>query len=113
MENLNCIRNQFGSKRLLILGFAREGIDTLRFLRKLFPNKVIGIADRLEAGGLETEAGKIIKSEKKVKTFFGTDYLKSIGDYDVIIKAPGISPKVIKPFLKKTHILTSQTEIFF
>ncbi len=95
------------------MGFAREGQDTLLFLRRLFPDKVIGIADKLDARHLTIDAKKLLRKNKNINTHFGAEYLKSIGDYDVIIKSPGIPPKIVKPFLKKSQILTSQTEIFF
>lgn len=79
----------FANKKILILGFGREGRDTLRFLRKLFPEKKIGIADQK----------------------FDKNYLKKIKDYDVVIKTPGL------PFKKLTRNdlvkVTTQTEIFF
>lgn len=78
-------------KKILILGFAREGRDTLLFLRKKFPGKSIGVADQKQ----------------------GKNYLKKIRDYDVIIKSPGIPNSKIIPFLKKGQVVTSQTEIFF
>ncbi|HOK35198.1 MAG TPA: UDP-N-acetylmuramoyl-L-alanine--D-glutamate ligase [Candidatus Pacearchaeota archaeon] len=97
-------------KRILILGFGREGKDTLLFLRKIFPEKQIGIADKLEIKNLKLE----IKDYKKIKWYFGKDYLKAIDDYDIIIKSPGIPihlPEIEKA--KKEKKLTSQTEIFF
>src|SRR3989338_7397477 len=78
-------------KKILILGFGREGKDTLLFLRKKFPKKSIGIADQKQ----------------------GKDYLKKIKNYDVIIKSPGVPNWKIAPFLKKKQIVTSQTDIFF
>jgi UDP-N-acetylmuramoylalanine--D-glutamate ligase len=90
-------------KKILILGFAREGQDTLQFLRRLFPERVIGVADQNE---------KILRKGKGLKFYLGKDYLKEIGDYDVVIKSPGIPPKVL-PRLKKNQVLTSQAEIFF
>ena len=89
------ILNELKDKKILILGFGREGRDTLRFLRKLRaaggwrPEKKIGIADQK----------------------FDKNYLKKIKDYDVVIKTPGI------PFKKLTRNdlvkVTTQTEIFF
>lgn len=94
-------------KKILILGFAREGKDTYSFLRKVFPKKVLGIADRNENVKYQ------ISNDKKVNWHLGKDYLKAIKNYDVIIKSPGIPPKEILPFLTKNQKLTSQTEIFF
>jgi len=37
---------ELGNKKILILGFGREGEDTLLFLRKKFPHKNIDIADQ-------------------------------------------------------------------
>lgn len=76
-------------KKILILGFGKEGKDTLLFLKKLFPEKKIAIADQK----------------------FAKDYLDKMGDYDVIIKSPGIPFKILpKSALKK---ITTQTDIFF
>ena len=101
------------NKRILILGFAREGIDSFRFLRKLLPKKVLGIGDRLKISNLKSQISNLLKKDKKVRLHFGEDYLKAIKNYDIIIKTPGIPPKTIKPFLKKGQRVTSQTEIFF
>ena len=79
------------NKKILVLGLGKEGTDTVKFLKKLFPNKVLGIGD---------------KSLRK-------DYLKEIKNYDVVIKSPGIPihlPEIEKAFKQKK--ITSQTEIF-
>ncbi len=94
--------DQLKNKKVLILGFGQEGQDTFLLLRKLFPNKVIGIADKLE---------KLKKPDKKTVLYLGKDYLKSLKNYDIIFKTPGIPFKNIpRSYLRK---LTSQTEIFF
>lgn len=81
--------NELKDKKILILGFGREGRDTLFFLKKLFPKKKINIADQK----------------------FDKNYLKKLKGYDLIIKSPGIPFKILpKPALKK---ITTQTEIFF
>ena len=86
-------------KKILILGFGREGRDTLLFLRKIFPKKVFRIADQ------KTIKGKNIIIER--------NYLKALRKYDVIIKSPGVPMKTIKPYISKKQEVISQTKIFF
>ncbi|MDO8424389.1 MAG: Mur ligase family protein [bacterium] len=89
------------TKSILILGFGREGRDTFLFLRKLFPNKTLGIADR--------EYCEI--HYRNTKTYFGKDYLEATKAYDVVIKSPGIPYKIMpRETLKK---IITQTDIFF
>lgn len=115
--NLNYLKD----KSILILGFAREGIDTLRFLRKLFPEKILGIADRLNLEEFPDKTQKFLyhlfhgreKEKIRERLYLGENYLKALKDYDVIIKAPGIPSKTIRPFLTKRQKIISQTEIFF
>ncbi|MGM0438868.1 MAG: Mur ligase family protein [Patescibacteria group bacterium] len=94
--------NTLKNNKILILGFGREGRDTLRFLHDRFPNKEIGIADKAE---------EEIKESGDVKTFFGENYLDAIQDYEIIIKSPGIPFSLIKEF-EEEKIITSQTDIF-
>jgi UDP-N-acetylmuramoylalanine--D-glutamate ligase len=107
--------DELKNKKILILGLGREGIDSYKFLRKLFPKKVLGLADRVENKKQKTKNKKMIEKDKKVKCYFGKNYLKSIKKYDVVVKSPGISWEMIKPFLKsgKEIKITSQAEIFF
>ena len=88
-------------KKILILGLGREGMSSFKFLRKKFPEKIIGVADQRN----------LDFKEKDTKTHFGKDYLRAIGEYDLIIKAPGINKDLVKPYLTD-KIITSQTEIF-
>ena len=105
--------DELKDKRILILGFGKEGVDNFRFLRKLFPKNVLGIGDMLKLEELSDQARKTLKREKKIRFHLGKDYLKSLKNYDVIIKSPGIPPKVIAPFITKKQKVISQTEIFF
>ena len=99
--------SQLKDKEILILGLGKEGFSTLRFLKRIFPKKNLAIGDQ------KKEIYEKLKNYKKIKLYLGKDYLKAIKNYEVIIKSPGISPKIIKPYLKKNQILTSATEIFF
>ncbi|MDP4007343.1 MAG: hypothetical protein Q8P55_01990, partial [bacterium] len=93
------------NKKILILGFAREGRDVYRFLRKQFPSKVFGVADQKETLAHLPRKG--------VKLHLGIDYLSAIKNYDVVIKSPGIPLRMVSPLLKKKQELTSETDIFF
>jgi len=97
--------DELKNKEILILGFAREGRDTLQFLQKHFPDKVFGIADQKES------LPNLPKT--RVKLYLGKDYLKAIKQYDVIVKSPGIPLKIVNPLLKESQRLTSETDIFF
>lgn len=93
-------------KKILILGFGREGIDTYLALRKMFPAKILAIADK--------NKNLIIKKNKNLKLYLGKNYLAKIGEYDLVIKTPGIAPKALGGFEPKPpSAFTSQTEIFF
>ena len=106
--------DELKEKKVLILGFGREGIDTFKFLRKVFPEKVLGVGERSEIKNLKLKIKNLIKRGKKVKLHLGKDYLRALKDYDVIIKSPGVPihlPEVEKA--QKEGKITSQTEIFF
>ena len=87
--------NKLRSKRILILGFGREGKSTLRFLNKYLPEAIVAVADKNEMEGVK---------------HFGNQYLEAIYDYDIVIKTPGIS---LKDFDTKGVEITSQTDLFF
>ncbi len=94
--------DELKDKKVLILGFGREGKDNFLFLRKLFPKKIIGIADKLE---------NIKKPDENTSLHLGKNYLNLLKDYDVVIKSPGIPFKILpKSSLKK---IITQTDVFF
>lgn len=94
-------------KKLLILGLGKEGVSTLRFLRKKFPEKVISLADYKTIEKLEKDLQNIIKNDRYLELYLGSDYQKSLDQFDVIIKSPGF--QLAK--LTKAKV-TSQTQIF-
>ena len=91
---------KLSNKKILLLGYGKEGKSTYQFIRKYFPDMLIGIYDKNE-----------IKDRlDKVDLYSGSSYEEILSDYEVIIKSPGIvfHSKNNKAFKK----LSSQTELF-
>ncbi len=96
-------------KKILILGFGQEGISTLQFLRKYFPNKKITIADQKELMDFTSNTQQLLKKDENLELNLGKKYLKSLTEFDLIIKSPGISLKKTAESVK----IKSQTVLFF
>ncbi|MCR4848323.1 MAG: UDP-N-acetylmuramoyl-L-alanine--D-glutamate ligase [Bacteroidales bacterium] len=88
------ILNRLRGKRILILGFGREGKSSLAFLKNYLPEAQVAVADKNPMEGV---------------THSGENYLQSVYDYDIVIKTPGIS---LKDFDVKGVEITSQTDLF-
>lgn len=97
---MNEIINYLKGKKVLILGFGREGQSTYKFLEEGFGGFSLGVADINKPG---------FAFPREVNLHFGEGYLESIYEYDVIIKSPGVSLKDVK--LPKGEI-TCQTDLF-
>ncbi|MFA5746940.1 MAG: UDP-N-acetylmuramoyl-L-alanine--D-glutamate ligase [Candidatus Paceibacterota bacterium] len=99
------------AKNILILGFGREGKDTFDFLMRLFPKAKIGIADKMSKSEFQQKFPDIFKN-KGLNIHLGDGYLESSAGYDIIVKTPGISLALLKPYLAKKTQVASQTELF-
>ena len=96
------------SKRILILGYGIEGEATYRFIRNHFPEKNLFIADR-NSNLLDNK--QELMEDMYVELSLGENYLNGIEEYDLIIKAPGISLKDIDVSSFESKI-TSELELF-
>ena len=76
------------NKKVLILGFGREGKSTYNFIRKYLNDKKIYIADMQED---LLEKNEILKKDNNIECICGKDYLNGLENYDIIIKTPGIA----------------------
>ena len=80
--------SQLDHKKILILGYGKEGQATEKFLKKKCPQIIIGIADKK----------------------FSADYLDCQKDFDLVIKSPGITKeKVTIPYTTATNIFFANT----
>jgi UDP-N-acetylmuramoylalanine--D-glutamate ligase len=93
---------------IAILGFGREGVSSYHWLVQHGITDITILDARSIDEFNETERA-ILEKEKHI---LGEDYLATLGDYHVIVKAPGISPYHPQILPYRSHI-TSQTEIFF
>ena len=103
-------------KKVLILGFGREGKSTWNVLKKLDCCALVqtseGVADQIYFLPVTPYfVEKVIQKEKPEgigKWTAGEDYQKCLNDYDVVFKSPGVVLE--KPVKEYTSQILSQTE---
>lgn len=105
---LEKLLNYLEDKKILILGYGLEGESTYRFIRNHFPEKNLYIADK-NMNLLNTKIELV--EDPYVEVSLGENYLNGIEEYDLIIKAPGISLKDIDISKYKEKII-SQLQLF-
>ena len=89
------------NKKILVLGYGREGISTYNYIRKHLPEKKITIADK----------NFININDENVEVICGDDYLSYLGDFDLVFKSPGIAFLDDVKYPSTTEI-TCQTDMF-
>ncbi len=94
------LNEYLSDKSVLILGFGREGRSSYSYIRKFFPGKKLGIADK----------NNITVGDPNVQLHCGEDYIDCINDYDLVLKSPGI-PFVGVDVSPNTEI-TCQVDLF-
>ena len=113
-------------KKIAILGFGKEGISTLRFLKKIWVKDITILDSNAKILnqnlslfmdlGLEINSNlsdKKLWDSQELKYIFWKDYLENIFSFDLIFKSPGISPYNITVLEKLKNKITTQTEFFF
>ena len=96
------IIDRLKSKKIVILGFGREGKSSLNYIRKYLPTEIIAIADD-NIDKIDIDDNYIVKCSK--------DYIKELDDYDIILKSPGIPVKNHK-YDNVLSKISSQTDLF-
>ncbi|NLB35824.1 MAG: UDP-N-acetylmuramoyl-L-alanine--D-glutamate ligase [Clostridiales bacterium] len=95
-----CVADYFRNKKVLILGFGREGRSSYNYIRTFYPRMPLTIAD-LKDINFEDENVQLICGEK---------YLDSLEGYDIVLKSPGISFKNVR--IPQGVEVTCQTDLF-
>lgn len=106
--NIDILNKKIAGKKVLILGFGKEGKSTYQFLRKYFKNQLFTIADN----DINIRVKNTFDKNENLEFFLGDNYLECIKDFELIIKTPGISLKNLDKNLIKTLNISSQTDIF-
>lgn len=102
----------FKDKKVLILGFGREGRTTYEFLKDKVPSAEITVADAKEQKLTSVSPCGCVSFEQfNCKTVFGEHYMDDLGGYDIIMKSPGIP--ILKDYGEEVeNKITSQTDLF-
>lgn len=103
------ILDELEDKKIVILGFGREGKATYEFLRKHFNDKELDVID--ENIDILSNENKIYTKDMNLNIIKTSDYLKMLEDYDYIFKTPGISFKG-KDISKIKDKITSELDMF-
>jgi UDP-N-acetylmuramoylalanine--D-glutamate ligase len=107
--------DQLREKSILVLGLGLEGASALRFLRARFPQARLGAADKNSFEQLSGSVRALLEADPAIERRLGPDYLDALGDYDVILKSPGI-PVILPQYqqaVRAGKLITSPTAIFF
>ena len=78
----------FKDKKVLILGFGKEGLSTYKLIRKYLPKQHLNISDK---NCNLAEQFSFLKSDNNLTIISGEKYLENLNNYDIIMKAPGVS----------------------
>lgn len=95
------LKNYTAGKSICILGFGREGKSTYRLIEKYCTPESVTIAD----------LNPLNNPPENVKIITGENYQKTLDDFDMVFKSPGIVLEK-KPSELKCKI-TSETQVFF
>ena len=102
------IKTFLEGKRIILVGCGREGISTYRFIRSILPEQPLYIADQdLNLPARYPE----FPGDTHLEFKLGLSYLSGLNDYDLIIKAPGVSLKDLSEQPQREKI-SSQTDLF-
>jgi UDP-N-acetylmuramoyl-L-alanine---L-glutamate ligase len=101
------ITTKLTGKKVLVLGFGREGQSTFKTIRKDLPILPVVISDADES----VRSNPLLAEDRFVAFKTGDKYLDDLNEFDVIIKSPGIALHRLSYQVDPGKI-TSQTDLF-
>lgn len=85
---INELIKYFENKKILILGFGKEGQSTYKLIRRYLKDQLIYIADKNDNF---QDKFDLLEGDKNIVCIGGEKYIENLEQYDVIMKSPGIS----------------------
>jgi len=83
---IDLLHERFSGKSIALLGFGREGQSTYLFLRKIFTEMLLTIADRNPG----VRDNPLVQGDRYLDFITGGEYLERLASFDVIFRSPGI-----------------------
>jgi UDP-N-acetylmuramoylalanine--D-glutamate ligase len=99
------LETEVSGKKVLILGFGKEGQSTFSFFKAYLPMINLAVADMNSS----IFNHPLLKHYDSNSLYFGKRYESALDEFDLIIKSPGVN---IKDNWKVESKLTSQTNLF-
>ncbi|MBR5428795.1 MAG: UDP-N-acetylmuramoyl-L-alanine--D-glutamate ligase [Clostridia bacterium] len=98
--SINGLIDFFRNKKVLILGFGREGRSTYALIRKYLPDQELGVADK----------NAVELDDPYTTLYCGESYLDAMHGYDIVMKSPGIP--FVNVEIPEGSFVTDQTDLY-
>ena len=104
---INDLIQYFKDKKVLILGFGKEGQSTYNLIRRYLKEQHLYIADRKKDF---YQSFELLKKDNNITCISGEHYIENLQDYDIVMKSPGVSFAYIDT-TQYIHKIKSQLEL--
>lgn len=104
-------KEDYKGKKVAVLGAGVEGLSSAKWL--VGQGAAVTILDQKEK--LDPQTLKVIRKIGDVRVIGGTDYLRTLSEYEIVVRSPGVKLSVVEEAIKnltKKPLLTSQTQLF-
>lgn len=104
-------KEDYKGKKVAVLGSGVEGLSSAKWL--VGQGAAVTILDQKEK--LDPQTLKVIRKIGDVRVIGGTDYLRTLSEYEIVVRSPGVKLSVVEEAIKnltKKPLLTSQTQLF-